>query len=246
MGFSELDLSPEVLQAVSDAGYTTPTPIQEQAIPHVKSARDVLGCAQTGTGKTASFVLPMIDMLAAGRVAGADAALADPRTDARAGDPGRRVVRALRQIPPPDDGAADRRRKLCRSGAQARSRRRRADRHTRPPARPVRARQDPVVGCAHPGHRRGRPDARHGLHPRCRAHRRPAAEEPADPVLLGDDAGRNPQARRRLSQQPGGDRGGAAGLAGRTGGPVARRRRPARQARGAAPPDRAPKTSRTR
>src|SRR5271169_2081394 len=67
MDFSELDLSPEVLQAVSDAGYTTPTPIQEQAIPHVKRGRDVLGCAQTGTGKTASFVLPMVDMLAAGR-----------------------------------------------------------------------------------------------------------------------------------------------------------------------------------
>jgi superfamily II DNA/RNA helicase len=67
MGFSELDLSPEVLQAVSDAGYTNPTPIQEKAIPHVKRGRDVLGCAQTGTGKTASFVLPMIDMLAAGR-----------------------------------------------------------------------------------------------------------------------------------------------------------------------------------
>jgi superfamily II DNA/RNA helicase len=67
MGFSELDLSPEVLQAVSDAGYTIPTPIQEQAIPHVQRGRDVLGCAQTGTGKTASFVLPMIDMLAAGR-----------------------------------------------------------------------------------------------------------------------------------------------------------------------------------
>src|ERR1700719_3656175 len=67
MNFSELDLSPEVLQAVSDAGYTNPTPIQEQAIPHVKRGRDVLGCAQTGTGKTASFVLPMIDMLAAGR-----------------------------------------------------------------------------------------------------------------------------------------------------------------------------------
>ncbi len=67
MGFFELDLSPEVLQAVSDAGYTNPTPIQEQAIPHVKRGRDVLGCAQTGTGKTASFVLPMIDMLATGR-----------------------------------------------------------------------------------------------------------------------------------------------------------------------------------
>ncbi|MFL5265172.1 MAG: DEAD/DEAH box helicase [Stellaceae bacterium] len=67
MGFFELDLSPEVLQAVSDAGYVNPTPIQEQAIPHVKRGRDVLGCAQTGTGKTASFVLPMIDMLAVGR-----------------------------------------------------------------------------------------------------------------------------------------------------------------------------------
>src|SRR5499427_766505 len=67
MGFSELGLSPEVLQAVSDAGYTIPTPIQEQAIPVVAQGRDVLGCAQTGTGKTASFALPMIDKLAAGR-----------------------------------------------------------------------------------------------------------------------------------------------------------------------------------
>src|SRR5271167_1075993 len=67
MGFSQLGLSPEVLQAVSDAGYTIPTPIQEQAIPYVQPGRDVLGCAQTGTGKTASFVLPMIDKLAAGR-----------------------------------------------------------------------------------------------------------------------------------------------------------------------------------
>ena len=67
MGFFELGLSPEVLQAVSDVGYTNPTPIQEKAIPHVKRGRDVLGCAQTGTGKTASFVLPMIDILAAGR-----------------------------------------------------------------------------------------------------------------------------------------------------------------------------------
>src|SRR6202046_2788596 len=67
MDFSELGLSPELLRAVSDAGYTTPTPIQQQAIPHVTSGRDVLGCAQTGTGKTASFALPMIDKLTAGR-----------------------------------------------------------------------------------------------------------------------------------------------------------------------------------
>ncbi|MGF1611408.1 MAG: DEAD/DEAH box helicase, partial [Kiloniellales bacterium] len=67
MTFSDLGLSPEVLKAIEDSGYTTPTPIQEQAIPYVLMGRDVLGCAQTGTGKTASFTLPMIDMLAKGR-----------------------------------------------------------------------------------------------------------------------------------------------------------------------------------
>src|SRR5665213_2927818 len=67
MNFSDLGLSAEVLQAVTDAGYITPTPIQEQAIPYVLAGRDVLGCAQTGTGKTAGFTLPMIDMLASGR-----------------------------------------------------------------------------------------------------------------------------------------------------------------------------------
>jgi superfamily II DNA/RNA helicase len=67
MHFNELGLSPELLQAITDTGYTTPTPIQQQAIPVVASGRDVLGCAQTGTGKTASFALPMIDKLAAGR-----------------------------------------------------------------------------------------------------------------------------------------------------------------------------------
>jgi len=67
MNFTDLGLSPEVLQAVDDAGYKSPTPIQEQAIPYVLMGRDVLGCAQTGTGKTASFTLPMIDVLASGR-----------------------------------------------------------------------------------------------------------------------------------------------------------------------------------
>ena len=65
--FSDLGLSPEVLKAVADTGYTVPTPIQEQAIPIVLQGRDVLGIAQTGTGKTAGFTLPMIDRLAAGR-----------------------------------------------------------------------------------------------------------------------------------------------------------------------------------
>jgi superfamily II DNA/RNA helicase len=65
--FSELGLSDKVLAAVTTAGYTTPTPIQQQAIPHVLQGRDVLGIAQTGTGKTAAFVLPMLTKLAQGR-----------------------------------------------------------------------------------------------------------------------------------------------------------------------------------
>src|ERR671924_1377679 len=67
MSFSHLGLSEKVLKAVSAAGYTTPTPIQDQAIPHVLARRDVLGIAQTGTGKTASFVLPMLTLLESGR-----------------------------------------------------------------------------------------------------------------------------------------------------------------------------------
>jgi superfamily II DNA/RNA helicase len=67
MGFKRLGLSDPTLEAVSDAGYTEPTPIQAQAIPQILMGRDVLGIAQTGTGKTASFTLPMIDILAEGR-----------------------------------------------------------------------------------------------------------------------------------------------------------------------------------
>src|ERR1700678_348318 len=67
MSFSHLGLSEKVLSAVTAAGYKTPTPIQEQAIPHVLARRDVLGIAQTGTGKTAAFVLPMLTMLEQGR-----------------------------------------------------------------------------------------------------------------------------------------------------------------------------------
>src|SRR6201989_1735594 len=67
MSFSQLGLSEKVLAAVQAAGYTTPTPIQQQTIPHVLARRDVLGIAQTGTGKTAAFVLPMLTLLEKGR-----------------------------------------------------------------------------------------------------------------------------------------------------------------------------------
>jgi len=65
--FAELGLSQKVLSAVTDAGYTTPTPIQAGAIPHALVGKDILGIAQTGTGKTAAFVLPMITRLEKGR-----------------------------------------------------------------------------------------------------------------------------------------------------------------------------------
>ena len=66
-GFDSLGLSAEILKAVADSGYTIPTPIQAQGIPHVLQRRDMIGIAQTGTGKTASFTLPMIEMLSRGR-----------------------------------------------------------------------------------------------------------------------------------------------------------------------------------
>ena len=65
--FSDLNLNPKVLKAIADAGYDTPTPIQAGAIPPALEGRDVLGIAQTGTGKTAGFTLPMLSLLARGR-----------------------------------------------------------------------------------------------------------------------------------------------------------------------------------
>lgn len=65
--FEDLGLSDETMKALNDAGYKKPTPIQAQAIPNILMARDLVGLAQTGTGKTASFTLPMIDILSTGR-----------------------------------------------------------------------------------------------------------------------------------------------------------------------------------
>jgi superfamily II DNA/RNA helicase len=67
MSFADLGLSDELLRAVEESGYSDPTPIQKQAVPSVLMGRDLIGIAQTGTGKTAAFVLPMIDILGEGR-----------------------------------------------------------------------------------------------------------------------------------------------------------------------------------
>src|SRR5579872_2713759 len=66
MQFSDLNLITPLLRAVQSEGYTQPTPIQHKAIPHILAGRDLLGCAQTGTGKTAAFALPILQSLAAG------------------------------------------------------------------------------------------------------------------------------------------------------------------------------------
>jgi len=65
MPFRPLNLSPQILRAVQDAGYTEPTPIQVAAIPHILAGHDLIGIAQTGTGKTAAFVFPILTMLTA-------------------------------------------------------------------------------------------------------------------------------------------------------------------------------------
>ncbi|HXF90620.1 MAG TPA: DEAD/DEAH box helicase [Candidatus Nitrosotenuis sp.] len=67
MNFTNFGLTSQILKAIDDMGYQTPTPIQQHAIPYILQGRDVFACAQTGTGKTASFTLPIIDILAASR-----------------------------------------------------------------------------------------------------------------------------------------------------------------------------------
>jgi ATP-dependent RNA helicase RhlE len=94
MTFSELNLIEPILRAVQQEGYTTPTPIQQQAIPHVLAGRDLIACAQTGTGKTAAFALPLIQHLSQGSGA-ADARPAQARGDRRDDRRPRRRIRAL-------------------------------------------------------------------------------------------------------------------------------------------------------
>ena len=95
MNFSDLGLKPELTAAVAEKGYTEPTPIQLAAIPAVLAGRDVLAGAQTGTGKTAGFVLPILQRLGAAQRAGP--ARADPHAHARTRRAGRRERAPLRQ-----------------------------------------------------------------------------------------------------------------------------------------------------
>ncbi len=178
--FAELGLSPKVQAAIVAAGYATPTPIQAAAIPIAVTGRDVLGIAQTGTGKTASFVLPMITRLETGR--------------ARARMPRSLILAPTRELAAQcaqsfekyginhklDVALLDRRRVDGRPGQEARPRRRRADRDAGTPSRSLPARPHHADGRRDPRHRRSRPHARHGLHSRHREDLQAAAAPAPD------------------------------------------------------------------
>ena len=180
-----------------------PHPDPRTGHPARAARRDVLGIAQTGTGKTAAFVLPMITMLEQGRARARmpRTLILEPTRELAA-----QVAGALHQVRREAQAqrrAAHRRRFVRRPGRQADARRRRADRHARPPARPSRARTAAADRRRAAGHRRSRPHARHGLHPRHRAHLQAGAVHAPDAVLHRDHAAGNPAHHRAVPAQSG-------------------------------------------
>jgi ATP-dependent RNA helicase RhlE len=141
--FADLGLAPELLRAVLDEGYTKPTPIQAQAIPLVISGKDIMGGAQTGTGKTAAFTLPILQRIlpfaSQQPVAGqAPGARPDPRPDPRTGHAGLRVGQVLQQAHADPRHVRLRRRRHQAADRRTEEGRRNSRRHAGPPARPRR------------------------------------------------------------------------------------------------------------
>jgi ATP-dependent RNA helicase RhlE len=170
MNFDDLKLAPAILKAVHEQGYEIPTPIQAQAIPAVLEGHDLLAGAQTGTGKTAAFVLPMLDILGRG--------------EAGKNKFGGTAIRAL-VLTPTRELAAQVEESVQDYGkhvaltstvvfggvgmnpqiSKLKRRRRHPGGHARAPARPAATGLSGPFQRADPGARRGRPHARHGLHP---------------------------------------------------------------------------------
>ena len=87
MKFNELKLEKNILKALKEAGYSEPTPIQQQAIPPVLEGRDLMGCAQTGTGKTCAFAAPILQQLSGHKAQGRPIRALDPHPHPGAGPP---------------------------------------------------------------------------------------------------------------------------------------------------------------
>ena len=219
MSFSDLGLLPELLRAVADKGYDVPSAIQVQAIPAVLAGRDVLAGAQTGTGKTAGFVLPILQRLVADTAHGngrAPRALVLTPTRELAAqvaqsarDYGKYVqVRDHPGIRRCEHQSADQRlaQRLRYPGGDAGS-----------IARSRAAARGRSVAGAGAGARRGRSNARHGFHPGHSAHHQIAALQAPEPAVLRDLFRRHPGARRALAARSAVDSGGAAQCADRAG-----------------------------
>ncbi|MEI3140468.1 MAG: DEAD/DEAH box helicase [Lawsonibacter sp.] len=99
--FRELGLYAPILTALGEQGYDAPSPIQEKAIPPALAGRDILGCAQTGTGKTCAFAAPILQRLSAQTVSGPPHPGFDAHPHPGAGHPDRRELRGLRPTPAP-------------------------------------------------------------------------------------------------------------------------------------------------
>ena len=211
MPFADLGLSDELLRAVADSGYDEPTPIQKGAIPSVLMGKDLIGIAQTGTGKTAGFVLPMIDILAQGR--------------SRARMPRSLILEPTRELAAQVAENFEKYGKYhklsmalliggVQMGDQVKALEKGVDVLIATPGPadgPVRPRQDHAQRLQPAGHRRGRPDARHGLHPRHRGNLHQAAQGAADPAVLGDHAAADQEAGRQVPERSQDDRGRPAG-----------------------------------
>ena len=213
-----------LVDVLDDDGITAPFPVQAATLPDALAGRDILGRAQTGSGKTLGFSLPMVSRLAGGSTASAQAARPGPRADPRARHPGDGGAQAARAGDEPVGHHHLRRRRLRAAGERAAAQDRHRRRHPRPARRPDRAgRVRPVRRRDH-GHRRGGPDGR----PRLPAHRPAAARDdagrrPADAVLRHARRRRR-RARAALPQRPGAALGGRELLPRRDRAPRAHRR----------------------
>ena len=218
MTFETLGLAPALLRALAEEGYTEPTPIQTTAIPVALEGRDLLAGAQTGTGKTAAFALPLLDRLyiSARKPTQPKTPRALVLTPTR--ELAAQVHDSIRALRPPSRRALDdgiRRRRHAAAGRCAAPRRRYPRRDARPPARPHRTAQRQSLRHRSARARRSRSHARHGLPAGDPAHPRRAAEEARHLALLGDVRAGDQDARRAVHAGSGRDPGRQAATASR-------------------------------